>query len=252
MELLYGAIGLFSGVVLGGAFVGGSLVLMSLLLFLPGMLAGHPLPFLDVSAMVGLQTALAAGTAALAYRDVVQLEILGPLLVPAVFLSVAGALLSPVLPLGVILALLGSVVAFTVYRLWRAGPSSASGARPRPWQLWVTGAAAGFLSGLYGIGGGFLMVPLLMLSGLPARAAVGNALATGAAIAVVGLLVKAPHLPLSHFPIEPLVLVVIGSSLGAQLGGRAARRVPDIWMRRVVMALLLLVMVRIGLSPWLA
>src|SRR3989304_10557177 len=38
------------------------------------------------------------------------------------------------------------------------------------------GAAVGFLSGMFGVGGGFLLTPFLMLSGIPAAIAV----ATGA------------------------------------------------------------------------
>src|SRR3989337_4079954 len=38
------------------------------------------------------------------------------------------------------------------------------------------GAAVGFLSGMFGVGGGFLLTPFLMLSGIPASIAV----ATGA------------------------------------------------------------------------
>ncbi|HRY07839.1 MAG TPA: TSUP family transporter, partial [Hyphomicrobiaceae bacterium] len=36
------------------------------------------------------------------------------------------------------------------------------------------GAAVGFLSGMFGVGGGFLMTPLLIFSGIPAAVAVGT------------------------------------------------------------------------------
>src|SRR5947208_12093387 len=36
------------------------------------------------------------------------------------------------------------------------------------------GGAVGFLSGLFGVGGGFLMTPLLMFSGIPPAVAVGT------------------------------------------------------------------------------
>jgi uncharacterized membrane protein YfcA len=36
------------------------------------------------------------------------------------------------------------------------------------------GAAVGFISGLFGIGGGFLMTPLLIFLGIPAAIAVGT------------------------------------------------------------------------------
>ena len=36
------------------------------------------------------------------------------------------------------------------------------------------GAAVGFLSGMFGVGGGFLLTPLLMLSGIPPAIAVAR------------------------------------------------------------------------------
>ena len=48
------------------------------------------------------------------------------------------------------------------------------------------GGAVGFLSGLFGVGGGFLMTPLLIFSGVPAAVAIGTESAQIAASAVSG------------------------------------------------------------------
>jgi uncharacterized membrane protein YfcA len=42
--------------------------------------------------------------------------------------------------------------------------------------LWMVGlgAVVGFLSGLFGVGGGFLMTPLLMMLGIPATVAAAS------------------------------------------------------------------------------
>jgi len=48
------------------------------------------------------------------------------------------------------------------------------------------GGAVGFLSGLFGVGGGFLMTPLLIFSGVPAAVAVGTESAQIAASSVSG------------------------------------------------------------------
>ena len=42
------------------------------------------------------------------------------------------------------------------------------------------GGAVGFLSGMFGVGGGFLMTPLLIFSGIPPAVAVGTRASTGA------------------------------------------------------------------------
>jgi uncharacterized protein len=52
------------------------------------------------------------------------------------------------------------------------------------------GAAVGFLSGLFGVGGGFLMTPLLIFSGIPAAVAVGTGAAQTVAASVSGALAQ--------------------------------------------------------------
>jgi len=52
------------------------------------------------------------------------------------------------------------------------------------------GAAVGFLSGLFGVGGGFLMTPLLILSGIPSPIAVGTEAAQIVASSVSGALAQ--------------------------------------------------------------
>ena len=50
------------------------------------------------------------------------------------------------------------------------------------------GGAVGFLSGLFGVGGGFLMTPLLIFSGIPPAVAVGTEAAQIVASSVSGAL----------------------------------------------------------------
>ena len=62
------------------------------------------------------------------------------------------------------------------------------------------GAAVGFLSGLFGVGGGFLMTPLLIFSGVPSAVAVGTeaaAVATSAAWANNWIVIGRLFIPFS-------------------------------------------------------
>lgn len=52
------------------------------------------------------------------------------------------------------------------------------------------GGAVGFLSGLFGVGGGFLMTPLLIFSGIPAAVAVGTEAAQIVASSVSGAIAQ--------------------------------------------------------------
>jgi len=56
--------------------------------------------------------------------------------------------------------------------------------------LLAMGGAVGFLSGMFGVGGGFLMTPLLIFSGVPAAVAVGTESAQIVASSVPGAVVQ--------------------------------------------------------------
>lgn len=246
---IYLAMGLFSGVVVGGAFVGGSLLLTSLLLFVPSLMGQPSLTFLTVSEIVGAQTVVAAGIGMWGHRDVIVPGVLRRLLLPAALLSAAGALLAPHLPRPIILLVLEAVIIVSLDRLARprvphavVGASATGGGLTLP----LLGAIVGFLGGLYGIGGGFLLVPALLLAGLPVRAAVGTALGAGMVIALTGLAVKLPAAHAGPWPMALGAAVLGGSALGAAAGAWLARRLPPQWMRRAVLGLLVLVAVRVG------
>ena len=90
------------------------------------------------------------------------------------------------------------------------------------WRLILIGFAAGTISGFFGIGGGFLIVPGIMFgSGLPILNAIGSSLFA------VGLfaLITAANYALSGFIAWPIAAEFIaGGAIGGLLGMRAALR----------------------------
>lgn len=97
--------------------------------------------------------------------------------------------------------------------------------RPRPWWITLfTGAGVGVLTGILGVGGGFLIVPaLVMLVGLPIYQAVGTSLVIIAANSLAGLL---GHLDQGAFDLQ-LTLVFIAAGLGGTfVGSKLAHRLP--------------------------
>jgi uncharacterized membrane protein YfcA len=100
------------------------------------------------------------------------------------------------------------------------------------WPLVVaTGAGVGLLTGVLGVGGGFLIVPaLVMLIGLPMYQAVGTSLVIIAANSFAGLL---GHLGQSTFD-AALVLIFVAAGLGGTFAGsRLARRLPQTRLRQM-------------------
>ncbi|MGE5221327.1 MAG: sulfite exporter TauE/SafE family protein [Omnitrophica WOR_2 bacterium] len=86
------------------------------------------------------------------------------------------------------------------------------------------GAGVGLLTGILGVGGGFLIVPVLvMLVGLPMYQAVGTSLAVIAANSFAGLL---GHLSLPGFDLSLTLVFVLAGLAGTFAGSKLAHRMP--------------------------
>jgi uncharacterized protein len=94
------------------------------------------------------------------------------------------------------------------------------------------------LSGLLGIGGGLVVSPALVLRGLPIRRATGTALAVVLPVACVAvlteLLVAAEQL---HLWLA--LAIALGGQIGAPLGARVLRSLPETALRAAFIGLLL-------------
>jgi uncharacterized membrane protein YfcA len=161
----------------------------------------------------------------------------------------------------------GIVVLAGALRMLFAGnilPKGAPGRHPREgalhYLLW--GLAVGLVSGLSGIGGGVILVPALVLAlGFSMHQAVGTSSVAIAFNAVGGVLAYAvnglgvPGLPaysVGYIDLFQFVLLAGTSVLTAQLGAKAAHRLPGEQLRYIFMALMFYVGLRmLGLFTWL-
>jgi len=81
--------------------------------------------------------------------------------------------------------------------------------------LLAIGGGVGFLSGVFGVGGGFLMTPLLIFIGIPAEIAVGTGTIQVLASSVSGMLTQ---LRRRNVDVKMGVVLVAGGFVGAGLG----------------------------------
>src|SRR4051812_42736684 len=77
------------------------------------------------------------------------------------------------------------------------------------------GGAVGLLSGLFGVGGGFLMTPLLIFIGVPPAVAVGTQAAQTVASSVSGVMA---HMRRGNVDFMMGAVLTVGGFLGAGLG----------------------------------
>jgi uncharacterized membrane protein YfcA len=131
-----------------------------------------------------------------------------------------------------------------------------SGGTPQPLDshagpsllLALQGVTVGLLTGVAGVGGGFAIVPaLVLLAGLPMALASGTSLLLIAVNALVALAAQ------GHWPAEslPLMLPLLaGGALGASLGQRLAPRLSDRRLRLGFSWLLIASALLTGVEGW--
>jgi uncharacterized protein len=109
--------------------------------------------------------------------------------------------------------------------------------------LLLVGAVGGLLSGMFGVGGGIIMVPLLMLmAGMDQRRASATSLVAIVPSAVVGTIAYGVQ-----GQIEWIAGAVIaaGAVVGAPIGARLLRTLPLGWLRWLFIGFLLIIAVRL-------
>src|SRR5262249_25041415 len=104
----------------------------------------------------------------------------------------------------------------------------------------LVGLIGGTLSGLTGLGGGFIMVPLLVyLFGMSQHGAQGTSLAV--LLPPLGLLAFLQYYRNGHVDVQIAILVALGFFFGGYIGGSIAQMIPGPLLRKgfaVVMALI--------------
>ncbi len=103
------------------------------------------------------------------------------------------------------------------------------------------GIIVGILASFSGLGGGFLMVPLLLFLGYEAQKAVGTSFM---AIVIISLSAVFAHSKLQNVDYKLGIWLGIGGIIGAQIGARVLEHVPTPIFKKIFAAILILLAVR--------
>lgn len=257
------SIGLFIGVILGLTGAGGSVFAVPLLILLMGLAA---------SDAIGI--ALGAVSAAALLGAWRQRQTL--IRLPACFLALGGIATAPIgkaigtqLPETVLVigfSLLASAIAYWMWQQAQQQPDSSQHLRGQSSRgnsdqalscklsvtgqfelkprcisgLFIGGAAIGLVSGLFGVGGGFLIIPLLRyLSEITMAKAVATSLAVIAAVSLSGFISHCLQTPLTDLTI--LSYVLSGSLLGMILSQPVGKKLAGVTLQKSVAVLLVIV-----------
>lgn len=237
--LFIGAVGGFLSGLLG---IGGGVVFIPLLVYL-----GHtPIKIATSVSMVVIIFASASGLLGHHRAKNIHFSTGMWMGIASIFSALVGSFVSGAVPDMVLHHLYTGLVAAALIMLLfsakRGGPLSAEfGLRKLPTLL--VGILQGLLTGLLGIGGGFIVVPsLVYLLDMPTLLAIGTSLFVILFSATVGLLGK---IATAQFNPGITTWVVLGAVPAARLGAWVAQKTDQRLLRLFLIALLGLILAKI-------
>mgnify|MGYP003383456016 FL=1 len=206
------------GAVLGFIGAGGAVVAVPAFIYLFGF---TPLEATTASLAV---VAVSAGSGAIPRFKAHQVRLRQALLFWGLGIvgTFAGARLATVLPEKVVLAGFAVVMLGAAVAMWRKSSAVEPSAERRtaPWLLPVVAVAIGLLTGIFGVGGGFLIVPALVLVfGFPFGIATGTSLVVVALNSLTALAFKFDTVSQVEWHVPLLVIVggLVGSVVASAL-----------------------------------
>ena len=231
MSLLFGllilGIGLVVGALSGLLGIGGGLLIVPLLIYVPPWLGFDPIEIRTASAVAVVQVTAASLSGTLAHRR--RGSVFMGLAVPMSVVSAAGALgggvISAYLPSGVLLIALAVLATFAALLMFvPARVDTLDDAEQAPYSLplvLVAGGAIGTIIGTIGAGAFLMMPTLIYLVGLPTRIALGTVLAVSFPTSLAASIGK---IATGQVPFVLAAVAVVGAIVGAQLGSWLSAR----------------------------
>ena len=221
--------------------IGGGIIMTPLLLYVPSLLGLGHLGMREVAGLTMVQGFVGALSGLVKHRDYgfVNRDLVLNMGVAIGLSSLFGAVLSKYVgqdTLLAIFALLALIAAGLMLVSREEGEDGATGIEfNRPLAISIS-IAVGFLGGLVGQGGAFILIPLMLfVLKLPTRITIGSSLGIVLFSAAAGFVGK---LGTGQIILPLALALVVGAVPGAQLGSYVSKRVSTRALRGVLAALI--------------
>ena len=258
--------GVFVGVMSGLLSVGGGTIMVPIFRLAFGM---SPLASTATSLFAIIPTSI-SGVVAHARAKTCVPKLGLALGVGGAVMSPLGVWLASVSPGWLVICVAAMVIGFSAFKMFkkavkcapapRAGAASAHSASPKPvpdqphlsrkqyLQGACIGLIAGLASGYVGVGGGFIMVPLMLaVLDIPMSLASGTSLIAIMILAIPGVIEQGL---LGNIEYLAGIAIVVGSIPGALVGARLVRVVPERQLRFIFGGFLLVAAVMLMLNEF--
>ena len=243
-------LGLLGGFASGLLGLGGGIIMVPLLLYVPPLLGVGLLSMKVVAGMTSVQSFFGAVSGTFGHKRFNRISMplamtLGGSMAVG---SLAGSLASQWLSSETMLFVFAGMAATAAVMMLvpkhddHEDPDSASIRFSRPLTI-IVGLVVGTLAGVIGQGGAFLFIPaMLYILRIPTRIAIGTALVVGIVSSVAVLLGR---IGTSQIPFLMSAVLVAGVLLGAQAGSLYSQRTPRRALRAILSVLIMVTAAKI-------
>ena len=244
------ALGLLGGFLSGLIGIGGGIIMVPLLLYVPPALGVGLLTMKTVAGITSVQSFFGAISGAVGHKrhgrisTPLAIYLGGSMSIGALAGSIGSQFLSSewILLVFAAMAVAAAVMMFLPQRHAEKETHVHELEFNKPLAI-VIGGVIGALSGLIGQGGGFLFIPaMLFLLKIPMRIAIGTALVIGIASSTAVLIGR---LGTNQIPFLMSVVLVAGVIAGAQAGSALSQHTPRRLLRGILAVLIAAVAVKI-------
>ncbi len=247
-ELLLVAIGFLGAFASGLLGIGGGVILIPLALYVPPLFGIGPYSMAQVVGMSMVQVLAASlmGMRAHARWGSVPRELVVPLGIAVAIGALIGGVASGMVSERALTLVFAAIAVVAALLMMVPAAGSDEGTEvPKDFRFKLAAVLAlgvGLASGLVGIGGGVLMIPLLTtFFRLPIRLVIGTSIAVVFVAGLMGTLGKA----LAHqIPWQESIFLVLGALVGAPQGAKVSHRLPVSVLRKLLAATILVTALR--------
>ncbi len=219
--------GIVIGLIVGAVGGGGAILALPILVYV----LGEPVGPASTASLIVVAIAASIGAGTLALRGQVCWRIALTFFAPAAVGSVLGTIGNHAASDELLILAFVPVMFVAAAATWQRarhthGDDAGECPAADPSQIVVAGLGVGALTGFFGVGGGFMIVPVLTLwLGFSFRRAVATSLVI---ITLTGLVALASHLAIgASINVSLTIALAVSTALGALVGSLLAQRVPQ-------------------------
>ena len=236
-------LGLFGGFLSGLLGIGGGIIMVPLLLYVPPLFDIATLDMRTVAGITSVQSFAGALSGAFGHKRYNRISTPLALIMGGsmALSSLLGSILSKYTSSEVMLMVFACMAIASVVMMFIPKPEAADNLQVheltfnKPLAA-IIGTSIGLMAGIIGQGGAFLFIPAMMfLLHIPTRIAIGTALAIGIASSIAVLIGR---MGTNQIPYAMSAVLVVGVLLGAQVGSILSQKTPRLILRRILALLI--------------